>query len=234
MKKIVILAYFMISLSLLSYDPMKLNRGYLFAVEGTEGCGKTTLIKNLTKKLSQLNIPVVTTREPGGTQLGKEMRSMLMNQSVPMCTLTEFLIFAADRAQHFHELIIPHLAQQQVVISDRMADSSLVYQGYVKGLDQSMISIVNRWAMQYQQPDLILYLKLDCITALERINKRNQTETQVAFEAEILAKKEMLTAGFDTILQHRDNVIVLDATLTPEEITNQAFEQILAYIQNNS
>lgn len=209
---------------------MQTNRGFLFSIEGTEGCGKTTLVKNLTQKLSELNFNVVATREPGATELGKNLRSILMNRSFPTCTLAEFLLFAADRSQHFQDFVIPHLAQNYIVISDRMADSSLVYQGHVKGLDQKMMKIVNAWAMQNHQPDLVFYLKIDPLVALERMHKRN--EGFLAFEQEILQKKYQLVEGFDLIFQNRSNVVIIDATASIEEITDQVIQIILQHTQN--
>lgn len=225
------------SLSLLSNQSfsktINMKRGYLFSIEGTEGCGKTTLIKNLKEKLNQINLQVITTREPGSTELGKTLRSILMNRSVSTCTLAEFLLFAADRAQHFQELIMPALAENKIVICDRMADSSLVYQGYVKGLDQAMIKTINAWAMQYQQPDIIFYLKIDATTAMNRMNRRNELEGQDAFEAEILEKKQLLVHGYDTILTNRSNVIIIDAAQSAEIITKQVLQAITTYLQNN-
>lgn len=223
-----------ISLSLLAHEPMQINRGYLFSVEGTEGSGKTTLIKNLAEKISQLNLQVVTTREPGATKLGQKIRTMLMDRQEPICLIAEFLSFAADRAQHFAELILPHLEQNHIVISDRMADSSMVYQGYVKGLDYQTIKTINAIAMQNRTPDLVIYLQLDCQTALIRVNKRNETEVQAAFEKEILEKKQQLVDGYDAILTNRSDVIVLDATQSPENIADQAFTAILHYIQTHN
>ncbi len=229
MNKILFLMLSSISLSLLSNQPMQLNRGYLFAIEGTEGCGKTTLIKNLTQKLTELNLPIFATREPGSTALGKDLRAILMNRSVPTCTLAEFFLFAADRAQHFQEFIMPHLAQNHIIISDRMADSSLVYQGHVKGLDQFKMKFSNQWAMQNHQPDLVFYLKIDPLVALERMHTRN--EGFLAFEQEILQKKYQLVEGFDLIFAGRDNVIILDATASIEEVTEQALQAIIRYLK---
>ncbi|MBV8660995.1 MAG: dTMP kinase [Candidatus Dependentiae bacterium] len=231
MKKFLMLFFCSISLSLLSDSTMQINRGYLFSIEGTEGCGKTTLVKNLVEKLSELNLPVFITREPGATELGKDLRAILMNRSVPICVLSEFLLFAADRAQHFEQFIMPHLAENHIVISDRMADSSLVYQGHVKGLDQSKMKFVNQWAMQNRQPDLIFYLKIDPILALERMHKRN--EGFLAFEQEILQKKNQLVEGFDLILKNRDNVVIIDATASAEEIVDQVLHAILEFIQQH-
>ena len=217
------------SISLLPNSTMQTSRGYLFSIEGTEGCGKTTLIKTLSQKLSDLNLNTIATREPGATELGKDLRSILMNRSVPTCTLAEFLLFAADRAQHFTNLIIPYLEKNYIVISDRMADSSLVYQGHVKGLDQSMMKTVNQWAMQNREPDLVIYLKIDALTALDRMHKRN--EGFLAFEEEILQKKFQLAEGFDVIFKDRKNVVFIDATASAEQVAEQALEAILKHIK---
>lgn len=230
MNKLLAIFFCGINLSLLADQTMQINRGYLFSVEGTEGCGKTTFVKNLAQKLTDLNLHVVTTREPGATELGKNLRAMLMNRSVPTCVLAEFFLFAADRSQHFQDFIMPHLAQNFIIISDRMADSSLVYQGHIKGLDQSMMKIVNQWAMQDRQPDLIFYLKIDAATALERMHSRG--EGFLAFEQEILQKKNQLVEGFDLILNGRDNVVILDANLSADEVAEQAVQAIIRYIQN--
>lgn len=233
MKKLLLSALCSISLSLYTHDDISMNRGYLFAFEGTEGSGKTTLIENLKKELEKLNVNVVTTREPGATKLGKKIRTMLMDREEQISILAECLAFATDRAQHFAEFIIPNLQAKKVVLSDRMIDSSRVYQGYVKGLDQRTITTINTIAMQNHKPDLVLYLKLDCETALDRVNKRNETEIQAAFEKEILEKKQQLVDGYDAILSNRNDVVILDATASAEEIKKQALAVIIHYMQNH-
>lgn len=228
--------FLLLTNSLLLPNPMHINRGFLFSIEGTEGCGKSTLITKLAQKLSDVQLNVVTTREPGATELGKSLRTLLMNKTAPTCTLAEFLLFAADRAQHFHEIIMPSLNKNQIVICDRMADSSLVYQGYVKGLDQSKMAFINQWAMQDQQPDIVFYLQIDSESALARVTQRNKhhNEESVAFEKEILEKKQQLIDGFDTILQGRSNVFVIDATAPADKIAEQAFQVVMCYLEKNN
>jgi dTMP kinase len=217
-------------------ETMSINRGFLFSIEGTEGCGKSTLITKLAQKLSDEQYDIVTTREPGATELGKNLRALLMNKTAKTCTLAEFLLFAADRSQHFQEIIMPSLAQNKIVICDRMADSSLVYQGHVKGLDQSKMMFVNQWAMQDQQPDIVFYLRIDSETAMARVQQRNKNlnEESVPFEKEILEKKQQLIDGFDAILKDRANVIILDATASADEIAEQAFNAIIRFIQKDN
>ena len=135
-----------------------LQSGLLITIEGIDGSGKSTLAKNLTTYL-QREYETVLTKEPGGSALGKQLRTLLQTQPVPITPLAEYLLFAADRAQHFHEVIIPNLKKGRIIISDRMADSSIVYQGYGRGLDREKIKYVNQWAMQGVQPDITFYVQ---------------------------------------------------------------------------
>ena len=230
MKPYYLLTVLLISFSLQSKveSKMHLKQGILCSVEGIDGSGKTTFITNLIEQLNQIFDSVVTTKEPGGTSLGKELRAMLMNKTTKVSTLAEFLLFAADRSQHFEELIIPHLKNGSIIVSDRMADSSLVYQGYLKGLDKSVIDHVNRLAMQNIDPDIVFYLKIDPQIAVERIGQRKNI---VAFEHEILSKSEEISDGFNDIFKDRDNVVILDATLPSEQIAQQAVEKIIEIIK---
>lgn len=99
-------------------------------LEGIEGSGKTTLIENLADVFRTLNHEVLVTREPGGCALGRELRQMLLNPETEICPEAELFLFLADRAQHVAEVIRPALKRGEVVLCDRYADSTVVYQGY--------------------------------------------------------------------------------------------------------
>lgn len=213
-------------ISILQGNIMKTSyNGLLCAIEGIDGAGKTVLVQNLYKKLNELSMLAIATIEPGGTELGKSIRQFLADRSAPTCLKSEFLLFAADRAQHFHDLVIPKLKQGAIVISDRMADSSLAYQGYLKGLDINLIKLINEWCMDSVQPDLVIYLKIDTQSALDRI--KNVRGIVTKFEEEHLDRMHILIQGFEKIFQHRSNVIVIDALASPEEILEQALQAIL-------
>lgn len=92
---------------------MKLTDGILIVVEGIDGSGKSTLAKNIAERLIEQNIPTVSTKEPGGTKLGAQLRPILQNRPYYLCPKAEFLLFAADRAQHFYDLVLPELAQKK-------------------------------------------------------------------------------------------------------------------------
>src|ERR1700730_16197149 len=132
-----------------------MNKGMLIVIEGIDGAGKSTLAKSLADILTTQGNTVLLTKEPGGSQLGKQLRTILQNQPIPITPIAEYLLFAADRAQHIEQVVKPALERGAIVISDRMGDSSLAYQGYGRGIDKNNIRTVNQWAMQGLTPDLV-------------------------------------------------------------------------------
>lgn len=199
--------------------------GYLISLEGIDGSGKSTLAKNLASTLSLKNITSLLTKEPGGTELGKSLRHILQKQETPVCDQAEYLLFAADRAQHFQHLIIPALKMGTVIIADRLADSSLAYQGYGRGLDKVMIRQVNQWAMQDVVPNLTIYLRIDPATALDRVWQRNEQLT--AFEQEKYEFWQRVVKGYEEIFAARDNVIILDGSMSQQELCDYAVHEVL-------
>jgi dTMP kinase len=137
--------------------------------------------------------------------------------------------FAADRAQHFHEIVIPALKKGSVVISDRMGDSSLAYQGYGRGHDYTIIQIINQWTMHGIKPDLTIYLKIPVALAYERMRIRNTKPT--IFEQEKQEFLERVARGFDHIFANRSDVLTLDATQTEKIVLSQALAFIKPWLQ---
>ncbi len=199
-----------------------LQRGILIAIEGIDGSGKSTLARNLATKLQEKNIPTVLTKEPGDSKLGALVRAIVQKQDVPVCPKAEFLLFAADRAQHFAEIIKPELQEKKIIISDRMADSSIVYQGFGRGLSIDMIKSVNAWAMDGINPDITIYLRISPEQALKRLQTRAEL---TAFEAEQAFMRKVL-AGFEELYKNREDVILLDGTESPETLAEQALNKI--------
>lgn len=205
----------------------KITNGFLICVEGVDGSGKSLFAKALNQELITNGYSTLLTREPGGTTLGERIRELLFDKQTSPCHKAEFLLFAASRAQHCHNLIAPALAQGSIVISDRMADSSLVYQGYVRGLSLDLIHSVNVWAMSDLKPTVIFYLKVDARTAFNRINQR--AIERCDFE-DSLAPLEKAIIGFDTIFAGNKTVITLDATQIPEKVLAQGIEALQALL----
>lgn len=210
---------------------LKLKNGILIAIEGIDGSGKSTLAKNLFTLLQEKQYPVMLTKEPGGTALGQQLRSIVQEKKIPVCPQAEFLLFATDRAQHFHELIIPKLNTGALIISDRMSDSSLVYQGFGRGLDAQQIQAINAWAMHGKKPDITFYIKVTIQTASARIKARNEVLT--SFEKEKQDFMHKLVEGFDTLYKNRNDVIIIDGNQTEEQVTTQALSALITWITQN-
>ncbi len=202
-----------------------MSKGLLITIEGIDGSGKTTLIQNIAKQLELQKIPLIVTKEPGGTQLGLQLRAILQNQPIPVCPKAEYLLFAADRAQHFEQTIIPALAQGTMVISDRMGDSSIVYQGYGRGLDIPLIKMINAWAMHNIKPDITFYVRINPQESEQRVKLRNVPLT--AFEKEKRTFTQKLVDGFDHLFKNEQHVILLNGTDSAESLTSQAVKHII-------
>lgn len=156
--------------------------------EGGEGSGKTTLIAALRSYLEEMNLSVVTTREPGGSRIAEKIRKVILDiENTDMTPRTEALLYAASRVQHLDEVVIPALNNKQVVLCDRYLDSSLAYQGYARGLGFESVLKINTYALDYL-PNLTFYIDLDPNIGLERIKNRSQNrldKEQLAFHLKV-------------------------------------------------
>jgi dTMP kinase len=151
-----------------------MTRGKLITFEGIDGCGKTTQLRMLERILTSRSIPFVSTREPGGTDLGKMIRAALLNVSPhSVDPLAELLLYAADRAQHVREFIAPNLVKGILVLSDRFYDATTAYQGYGRGFDLALIKQLNHLATGGLEPDLTMLFDIEVATGLERIHRRS-------------------------------------------------------------
>jgi dTMP kinase len=148
--------------------------GKLVSFEGSEGSGKSTQIALLAKHLQLLGREVVTTREPGGTEIGEQIRNIIVHNSKgdEMCPETELFLFAAARAQLVREVIAPALMRGNIVLSDRFLDSSTVYQGIARNLATDPVQQINHFAVGNVMPDLTLILDVPTEVSLERIRLR--------------------------------------------------------------
>ena len=130
------------------------TRGKLITFEGIDGCGKSTQLRLLEDYLRARGLPCVSTREPGGTVLGLKIRAVLLDLTdEPVEPLTELLLFAADRAQHVRQLILPALEAGKIVLSDRFYDATMAYQGYARGYDRALVQQLIELATGGLKPD---------------------------------------------------------------------------------
>lgn len=149
--------------------------GTFITFEGGEGCGKSTQIKRLTARLQHLGRSVLLTREPGGTDVGEQIRHTLQHskQSAHMTPEAELLLFCASRAQLVREIILPALENGQVVLADRFHDSTNVYQGTARQLDAQTVAAINQFAIGGCRPDLTILIDIDPVRGLERARGRD-------------------------------------------------------------
>ena len=202
--------------------------GILITIEGIDGSGKSSLVARLGTLLQHSGKTIVTTKEPGGSKLGVVLRQMLQYQEVPIAPRAEYLLFAADRAQHFNDVVVPALQNGSLIISDRMSDSSLAYQGYGRGHDLTMITIINQWSMRGIEPDLTIYLKIPVALAYERMHERGVQKT--VFESEKKEFLERVARGFEQVFAVRSNVVVIDATRDQETVIQETYECIQKWL----
>ena len=191
--------------------------------EGGEGCGKSTQSRLLLEQLHQQNIPVVLTREPGGTALGNEIRRVLKReQGIPISPQAELFLFAASRAQLVADLIRPALRAGKVVICDRFAHSTLVYQGYGRGLDLTTVEMVNNMATENLKPDLAILLNISPEQGLTR--KRSLRDR---FELEDLSFHRRVREGYlKMAAAEPDRWLVIDAMLPKGEIAEIIWDKV--------
>ena len=148
--------------------------GRLLSFEGSEGSGKSTQIARLAAHFQALKREVVTTREPGGTEIGEQIRNIIVHNSRgdEMCAETELLLFTAARAQLVREVIAPALLRGALVLSDRFLDSSTVYQGIGRNLAADPVNQINRFAVGNVIPDLTIVLDVPESVSLARLKQR--------------------------------------------------------------
>ena len=194
--------------------------------EGTEGSGKTTQIGRLVKELSEANYSVQSTREPGGTTVGDQIRSILLNPlNERLFPTSELLLYAASRAQHVREVIVPALKNGEIVISDRFADASVAYQSYGRNLNLTLITQLNRIATDGLVPDLTFLLDLPVEIGLQRASSSRGTLDRI--EREKLEFHRRVQTGYLSIAEESpDRIKVVDATQSMDVIYQEIWSTI--------
>ncbi len=195
--------------------------GCLITLEGGEGAGKSTLQKKLAESL---DYEVVTTREPGGTELGVGIRSLILGSSEnPPSPITELLLFAADRAEHVQKVIKPALKDNAVVICDRFIHSTIAYQGFGRGIDIETLENLNLFATYGTTPDIVLLVDVDVEIGLKRARAREESESWNRFEDSELEFHQRVREGFLKLSEDSSNKIrVIDGNQSEEEVFKQA------------
>ncbi len=193
-----------------------MKQGWFISLEGVDGSGKSTQIQTTAAWLKEQGYEVLVTREPGGTATAEKIRNLVLDADVPLQPRTELLLYLAARAQHVAEVIKPALAAGRIVLCDRFVDSTLVYQGIVRGLDLRRIKELNEFASEELMPALTLLLDADPALLEERRRERGVTDR---FEQEGLSFQKKLREGFLFLAEKEpERIKKVDALQASEQV----------------
>ncbi|PFF51885.1 MULTISPECIES: dTMP kinase [Bacillus cereus group] len=198
--------------------------GLFISIEGGEGSGKSALIQGLSLYLEEQGMKCLTSREPGGVKVAEEIRELIMENE--MDAITEALLFASARREHFKNKISPALTEGKIVICDRFVDSSIVYQGYVQGIGMDNVLSINSQALEgLVMPHLTLYLDVEPTIALNRIAQNNRETNR--FDEKSMEFHKKVREGYLLIEEkHSNRIKKVDASLSKDEVLQQSIEYI--------
>lgn len=197
-----------------------MNKGLFITIEGPDGAGKSTQIPFIKRFLEEKGYKVLLTREPGGTVIGEKIRDILLDKEhKEMSDVTEALLYAASRAQHVAELIIPALKEGKIVLCDRFVDSSMVYQGKGRNLGLESIRDINDFATIGLKPDLTILLDLDPEIGLNRVKKVKEVDR---LEQEKLTFHRKVYEGYmELATMYPERIKVISANRSIEEVSKE-------------
>jgi len=196
------------------------KRGIFITFEGTEGAGKSTLMRELASLLAHEGHSVVTTREPGGSKVAEKIRSVILEEE--MDPWTETFLYEAARAEHLRETIIPALERGAIVLCDRFTDSTLAYQGMARGLNWKTLRALNKIATSGVTPKLTVFVDIDPARGLKDAKDPNR------FEAEGVAFQTKVRNGFLKIIREepRRFIKIKARSGTPTEMAEALLKQL--------
>ena len=201
-------------------------------LEGPEGSGKSTQIKRLAKRLEAMGYPVVTTREPGGTPIGDQIRHVLMRmENKELQPRTEILLFLAARAQLVEQVIKPALLDGKIILCDRYGDSTLAYQGYGHGLDLDQLREMLDFATDHLKPDVTILLDLDVKTGLMRKKAEDEWNRLDAYE--VLFHERVREGYLKLAREEPERWQIVDASQGIDAVQEDLFQIILDALENN-
>jgi dTMP kinase len=199
-------------------------RGRFITFEGGEGAGKSTQARRLAARVERLGLASLISREPGGTPVGEDIRSIILKDR-PQDPVTEMLLFAAARAEHMTSLVRPALDEGTWVICDRFMDSSRVYQGKLYNVEADLIRYLEKYTVAPDYPDLTLILDLPPAVGLERAAVRG---TLSRYDAERIETHEVLRQGFLEIAEAEpDRCVIIDGLLPPEDVETAVWQAVV-------
>ena len=194
-----------------------MKKGLFITFEGIDGCGKTTQINLLNEYLKNKNYNTILTLEPGGSDIGKELRKILLHYDGFVDDMCELLLYLADRAQHTRTVIMDNIEKGNIVLCDRYIDSTLAYQGYARGGDIEKINLLNNIATKGLKPDITFLFDIDTVIAQTRVGS-----VKDRLEKESMDFHNKVRQGYLEIANENTRIKVIDSTKTIEEI----FEEV--------
>lgn len=201
--------------------------GLFITLEGGEGSGKSTQVRSLTRRLQTRNVPVTAVREPGGTPLGNRLRRLLKFSPVPLTPEAELLLFNASRAQLVTDVIRPALEKGEVVLCDRFTDSTIVYQGYGRGVPMERVEAVNKAATGGLVPDLTMFLDLSPEEGMRRRSTTRDRFEQGFEQREITDFHQRVRQGYlELASKEPERWLILDARLSPPQVARLIWQKV--------
>ena len=203
--------------------------GLFITLEGGEGAGKTTIANAVIDKLSTLGIETLYTREPGGIKIAEKIREVILDRDhTEMDCRTEALLYAAARRQHLVEKVKPAMDEGRIVLCDRFVDSSIVYQGYARGIGMDEVREINQFAIEGFMPDLTIFFGIKPEIGLARIAANDSREVN-RLDLEGLAFHELVYEGYKKQAKmNPERIVSVDATKSVETLTDEVCALILS------
>lgn len=201
-----------------------MQKGLFITFEGIDGCGKTTQLELLGKYLEEKGLNVVRTLEPGGCEIGKKLRQILLHHKGFVANMAELFMYLADRSQHVEEVVLKNVNEGKIVLCDRHIDSTVAYQGYGRGYDIEQINLLNDIATKNYKPDITFLFDIDVEIAQKRVGKEKDRLESLGNSFHLKVRSGYL----EIAKKYPNRIKVINSNQTIEEI----FEQVKNIIDN--
>ncbi len=205
---------------------LHMQKGKFITFEGPDGSGKTTVSTAVVEKLKEAGVPVLYSREPGGSAIAEQIRDVILDpKNTAMDARTEALLYAASRRQHLKEIIEPALDKGINVICDRFIDSSLAYQGYGRHIGEKEVYQINEFAIESHMPDKTIFLKISAEDGLARIQKRSFLDR---LDQESITFHDDVFNGYEKVVEkYKDRMIIVDASKEVDAVIEDAYKAVM-------
>ncbi|HOP56925.1 MAG TPA: dTMP kinase [Bacillota bacterium] len=202
-------------------------KGLFITFEGTEGSGKTSVIRKVGEYFDKLGYPVFVTREPGGSRISELIRNIILNKEhTEMDPRTEALLFAASRRQHLVERILPALEAHKIVLCDRFVDSSLIYQGVARNLGIDEVMSINQFAIENHFPDRTIYIDVRPEVGLSRVFGTPNREVNRLDLEQVAFHKKIYEGYHELMKKYPDRIRSINGEADIDTVTKAAIDQI--------